>query len=168
MLRHLLAVLALPFNVLVTIPALILWCRGGFEAPSLFALTTDLGVLAIAVGLSLMVATIRLFAKAGRGTLAPWSPTGRLVVLGPYRFVRNPMISGVLFVLLGEALVFRSGALLAWWALFFAINAVYLPLSEEPGLERRFGEDYRRYKREVPRWIPRLAPVPAQPPREPG
>jgi len=43
-----------------------------------------------------------------------------------------------------------------------------MPLSEEPGLERRFGEDYRRYKRAVPRWIPRLVPVPPSPPRDPS
>jgi protein-S-isoprenylcysteine O-methyltransferase Ste14 len=162
MLRHLLAILVLPFNVLVTIPALLLW-RGGVEPPSWVAFTTDLGVLVAAVGLSLMITTIGLFVRVGRGTLAPWSPTERLVVQGPYRWVRNPMISGVLFVLLGEALVFRSAAILAWWALFFAANAVYLPLSEEPGLERRFGEAYRRYRREVPRWIPRLWPVPPSP-----
>jgi protein-S-isoprenylcysteine O-methyltransferase Ste14 len=168
MLRHILAILILPANVLVTIPVWILWRRGTPEVPSLFAFSTDLGLLAVAVGLSLMISTIGLFVKVGRGTLAPWMPTERLVVLGPYRFVRNPMISGVLFVLLGEALLFRSWPLLAWWALFFAINAVYLPLSEEPGLERRFGEDYRRYKREVPRWIPRLVPVPPSPPDAAG
>jgi protein-S-isoprenylcysteine O-methyltransferase Ste14 len=165
--RHLLAILVLPANVLVTVPALILWRRGAPEVPSFFAFTTDLGLLAIAVGLSLMAATIRLFVRVGRGTLAPWMPTERLVVLGPYRWVRNPMISGVLFVLLGEALLFRSWQILAWWALFFAANAVYLPLAEEPGLEQRFGEDYRRYKRDVPRWIPRLVPVPPRPPAGP-
>jgi protein-S-isoprenylcysteine O-methyltransferase Ste14 len=122
-------------------------------------------VLLAAVGLSLMGATIGLFVRVGRGTLAPWSPTRRLVVQGPYRWVRNPMISGVLFVLLGETLLFRSPALLAWWAFFFLGNAIYLPLSEEPGLEARFGEDYRRYKRQVPRWIPRLTPAPGAPPQ---
>jgi protein-S-isoprenylcysteine O-methyltransferase Ste14 len=74
------------------------------------------------------------------------------------------MISGVLFVLLGEALVFRSAPILAWCAFFFLGNTLYFVVSEEPGLERRFGEDYRRYKREVPRWLPRLRPVPPSPP----
>jgi protein-S-isoprenylcysteine O-methyltransferase Ste14 len=161
--RHLLAVLALPANVLGTIPALILWRADGPVAPPPLALSTALGLLAAAVGLALMVATIRLFVRVGHGTLAPWDPTERLVVRGPYRWVRNPMISGVLFVLLGEALLLRSEGILAWWALFFLANAIYLPLSEEPGLERRFGEDYRRYRRAVPRWIPRLSPVPPSP-----
>jgi len=38
------------------------------------------------------------------------------------------------------------------------VNAIYIPLVEEPGLERRFGDDYFLYKKNVPRWIPRLRP----------
>ena len=68
------------------------------------------------------------------------------------------MISGVLFNLLGEALLFGSPAIGLWFALFFLGNAIYIPLSEEPGLERRFGDAYRSYKAAVPRWIPRLTP----------
>jgi len=166
MARHLLAVLALPFNALVTIPALILWRTGGLQVPSIFALSADVGIASMALGLSLMTATIGLFVRVGRGTLAPWSPTERLVVQGPYRWVRNPMISGVLFVLLGEALVFRSPGLFAWWGFFFLGNAIYMPFAEEPGLEARFGEAYLRYKREVPRWLPRLFPVAASPPKD--
>jgi len=162
MVRHLLAILALPANVLVTVPAAILW-RTGASVPAPFAFSTDLGVLSMVVGLSLMISTIRLFIRVGRGTLAPWSPTRQLVVRGPYRRVRNPMISGVLFVLIGEALIFRSPWLMAWWGGFFLANAFYLPRFEEPGLEQRFGEAYARYRREVPRWIPRIVPVPASP-----
>jgi protein-S-isoprenylcysteine O-methyltransferase Ste14 len=76
-------------------------------------------------------------------------------VLGVYRHVRNPMISGVLLNLLGEALLFGSRPIALWFAIFFAANAIYLPLVEEPGLEARFGDDYRRYRAAVPRWVPR-------------
>ncbi len=68
------------------------------------------------------------------------------------------IISGVLANLLGEAALFWSPALLGWFALFAIANAVYIPLSEEPGLERRFGDEYRRYREAVPRWIPRWQP----------
>jgi protein-S-isoprenylcysteine O-methyltransferase Ste14 len=112
----------------------------------------------IAAGLGLMYRTISLFARVGEGTLAPWDPTRRLVVLGPYRHVRNPMITGVLAVLLGEAVLLGSAALLVWFGAFFAVNAIWMPLVEEPGLVERFGDDYRRYKRAVPRWIPRRTP----------
>ncbi len=61
----------------------------------------------------------------------------------------------------GEALLFGSLSLLAWAILFVTINAIYIPLHEEPRLERRFGDHYRRYKQRTPRWIPRLRPLAA-------
>jgi protein-S-isoprenylcysteine O-methyltransferase Ste14 len=68
------------------------------------------------------------------------------------------MITGVLCILVGEAALFGSVPLLTWAAAFFAVNAVYMPLVEEPGLRRRFGEGYEAYRAAVPRWIPRLRP----------
>ena len=151
--RHAAAVLLLPGVVTVGVPALILWRTGASIHP-----LGLVGLPLIAVGLLLVVSTVRLFATVGRGTLAPWDQTTRLVVRGPYRYVRNPMISGVLFVLLGEAAFFGSLALQLWFGLVLAANAVYMPLVEEPGLERRFGEEYERYRAHVPRWIPRVRP----------
>jgi protein-S-isoprenylcysteine O-methyltransferase Ste14 len=68
------------------------------------------------------------------------------------------MISGVMFILLGEVFLSASLPLLIWFAIFAAVNMVYIPLAEEPGLEKRFGEDYLAYKINVPRWIPRVRP----------
>ena len=104
----------------------------------------------------LFVASLRRFAGEGEGTLAPWDPPRRLVVRGPYRFVRNPMISGVIFLLFGEALVLASWPHAAWALAFLALNAVYIPLVEEPQLERRFGDAYREYRANVRRFLPRL------------
>ena len=109
------------------------------------------GVPLIVLGFALWLRTVMLFARVGKGTLAPWDPPERFVAEGPYRRWRHPMISGVLLVLLGEAALFGSLALLAWAALFFAINAVYLPLVEEPRLVRRFGREYEDYMQRVPR-----------------
>ena len=99
--------------------------------------------------------TVALFFGVGRGTLAPWDPPQRLVVRGPYRHVRNPMISGVLAVLLGEAALFGSWAVLAWWGVVFAVNAAWFVVFEEPDLRDRFGADYDAYAARTPRWIPR-------------
>jgi protein-S-isoprenylcysteine O-methyltransferase Ste14 len=151
--RHLLAICLLPGVVAGVLPALIVW-GDGLAAWPLVAL----GAVVIALGLGLIVQTVALFATVGEGTLAPWDPTARLVVQGPYRRVRNPMISGVLCVLVGETLLFGSTALLVWLALVFAVNAIYLPLVEEPGLRRRFGAEYEAYRDAVPRWLPRLRP----------
>jgi protein-S-isoprenylcysteine O-methyltransferase Ste14 len=119
------------------------------------ALPVLLGCVLIAGGLAMWVWTVVLFHRIGNGTLAPWDPTRRLVVEGPYRHVRNPMITAVIAVLLGEAALFSSSALLIWCATFIAINWTYFVLSEEPGLERRFGDEYRAYRAAVPRWVPR-------------
>src|SRR5204862_5613266 len=92
------------------------------------------GVVLGAVGLALFTASVFYFWSRGRGTLAPWDPPRQFVVDGPYRFVRNPMISGVLLVLLAEACILRSRAHAEWMALFAAINAMYIPILEEPML----------------------------------
>jgi hypothetical protein len=68
------------------------------------------------------------------------------------------MISGVLLVILGEAMVSQSRPHLEWALLFFLINAVYIPLLEEPPLRERFGDAYQQYCRHVPRLVPRLRP----------
>ncbi len=155
-------ILILPGNVVVVIPALILWAAGetwyGAAALSVRDVTLWLGLATAVPALGLMVWTTRLFATHGEGTPAPWDPPRRLVVRGPYRHVRNPMISGVILFLIAEILVSRAPALAGWAAVFALANAVYFPLVEEPALVRRHGEAYRRYKRYVPRWIPRLTP----------
>jgi protein-S-isoprenylcysteine O-methyltransferase Ste14 len=116
------------------------------------------GIGLLAVGLVLFLASLRRFLDEGRGTLAPWDPPRGLVVQGPYRYVRNPMISGVVLTLFGEAAVLLSRPHLLWALVFLGINAVYIPLLEEPLLAERFGADYREYRRHVPRLLPRWRP----------
>jgi protein-S-isoprenylcysteine O-methyltransferase Ste14 len=154
LLRHVLAILILPFTVTVVVPAALL-ARDGAHAPLLSRLG---GVLLALAGLFLVIRTIGYFATRGRGTLAPWDPPRHLVVSGIYRRVRNPMISGVLLILAGEALWFSSAPLALWFGAVFAINALYIPLVEEPMLRRRFGAEYETYARNVPRWVPRSSP----------
>lgn len=171
-LRHLLAVLLLPFVVVVAVPAWLLTDRTGigtgWEGASLWEwLSRSAGGITLLGGLALFGWCVALFARVGRGTLAPWDPTRELVAVGPYRHVRNPMISGVVLMLVGEALLWRSWALSAWAAVVVLVNHAYFVLSEEPGLEERFGERYRVYKANVPRWVPRLRPwdgMPESPP----
>jgi len=169
-LRHALAICLLPGTVVVLVPALIVRAADsvsiGWGLPgALAALPVAFGAALLVTGGVLVVWTITLFVRVGRGTLAPWDPTSTLVVQGPYRHVRNPMISGVLFVLLGESVLLGSWPLLAWFAVVAAVNAAYLPLVEEPGLVGRYGVDYERYRDAVPRWLPRLrAWEAAQPP----
>jgi protein-S-isoprenylcysteine O-methyltransferase Ste14 len=156
------AILILPCTGVLLIPALLLWVsqntRFAADVSGFGQIGFWFGLCALVLGFGLLIWTISLFAKLGRGTLAPWEPTKRLVVSGPYRHVRNPMITGVLFILFGEALLFQSWPIAIWMVLFFMINAIYFPLVEEKDLERRFGEEYVLYRQNVPRWIPRLRP----------
>jgi protein-S-isoprenylcysteine O-methyltransferase Ste14 len=162
--KHLRSILLLPCMLTIFIPGTILWLTGpdtlGIwrSMPSSMVVLPILGGVCLGSGLVLAVATIRLFVSFGEGTIAPWDPPQRLVIRGVYRQVRNPMITGVCLVLLGEALLAASLPLLGLFAFGVIINVIYVPLSEEPGLARRFGEDYLVYKRNVPRWIPRLTP----------
>jgi len=160
--RALRSVAILPGMVVVLMPAGILWVfrdthRAHNVAPASSASFWS-GIVLALCGVAMIAWTVSLFAGIGRGTLAPWEPPKHLVVRGPYRHVRNPMISGVLAALLGEAIFFQSWPLAAWFLVFFAGNAIYFPLVEEPGLQRRFGEEYTLYRRYVPRWVPRLRP----------
>jgi protein-S-isoprenylcysteine O-methyltransferase Ste14 len=96
------------------------------------------------------------FIFIGKGTPWPFAPPKKLVVEGLYRYVRNPMESGFILVLFGEALVFESSAIVLY--LIFCLFWLHLKqvLIEEPGLRRRFGKTYEQYCNSVPRWIPRL------------
>ncbi len=152
------ALLLLPGTVLVLVPAVILTFTGidaRFGEPTLSGLFFFwAGLLCAAAGTGLAGWAMALFIRRGRGTPAPWDPPRNLVVAGPYRHVRNPMITGVLLILAAEALLLRSWALAAWGVVFFLGNCLYFPLVEEPGLVNRFGDDYREYRANVPRWIP--------------
>jgi protein-S-isoprenylcysteine O-methyltransferase Ste14 len=163
MLRPVQAIALLPGMATIVIPGVIISSTGavnpGWSLPSpLNGIPLMAGGFLIGAGLLLMVKTITLFATVGKGTLAPWTPTQKLVLRGAYRSVRNPMISGVFCVLLGESVLFGSLPLLYWFLAFVLANAVYIPLFEEPGLQKRFGEAYVQYKKNVPRWIPRFHP----------
>lgn len=156
------AVLILPVNAVIVIPGLLLWMTHGISwswnvaspaTPQFWAT-----LFLFAAGFWMGAWTARMFMILGQGTPAPWDPPRKFVVAGPYRYVRNPMISGVIAMLFAEAMFFDSLALICWAVFFFAANMIYMPLFEEPGLEARFGEDYLTYKRHVPRWLPRRTP----------
>lgn len=158
--RHLISVLIAPATMTVFIPALVLWTTGG-EAPDLGSLPGLLRALAgaafIAFGLWFLVWTVLLFDRVGEGALAIGSPV-HLVVRGPYRHVRNPMMTAVFCIQLGTAVATASPWLFGWFAFFVTATAIAIPAVEEPHLVRRFGAEYESYRRHVPRWIPQPHP----------
>ena len=161
MLEWLKTILLLPFNVVVTIPCFILYFSGyHYNSPDIKYLIA--GILLLSAGLFLAGWTMVLFNNIGKGTLAPWNPPENLVVKGPYCYVRNPMIIGVLLVLISEYFLLNAIEILWWTVLFFIINNIYFYVFEERQLENRFGEEYKKYKKNVPMWIPRFTPWKSQ------
>jgi protein-S-isoprenylcysteine O-methyltransferase Ste14 len=159
--RHVLSFLVAPVTMTVVIPALIVIASDA-RMPDLHAplhlVLVILGGVLIAGGVGMLIWTVYLFDRVGKGTLGVGDAMGQpvnLVVRGPYRHVRNPMISGVFAILLGEAAVAASGWLLLWFAIFFSGMTTFIQVWEEPHLIQRFGDEYVSYRANVPRWVPR-------------
>lgn len=150
--RALFAFLVLPGIAAILVPPLLAsvdsW-KGSPFLPGLFVMLAG-GVV--------LVWCVRDFYVSGKGTLAPWDPPRQLVVIGLYRFVRNPMYLGVLLFVLGWSF-YLSSPVLAVYAGFLAIGFhVRVVKYEEPWLESQFGEEWRTYRTAVSRWLPRVSP----------
>lgn len=161
--RHIIALLALPIMMLVFMPAIILNFTDSQQQlivlPYLLVtIKFILSIILFGCGLFIAVANIITFAKIGKGTLAPWDPPKKLVIHGMYRYVRNPMISGVMMMLIAEFFYFFTLPIGIWMIVFIGIVVILIPLGEERELEKKFGDDYTEYKKHVPRWIPRFTP----------
>jgi protein-S-isoprenylcysteine O-methyltransferase Ste14 len=114
-----------------------------------------LGGAVAVLGALILLWCVRDFYVAGKGTLAPWDPPRRLVVVGLYRFMRNPMYVGVLTLVLGWSLLFGSPMLAAYVVVLATAFHLRVILYEEPRLTASFGPDFERYCATVPRWLPR-------------
>lgn len=151
-LRALLALLILPGLAAFLAPPLLAmldpWRRGIF-AP---------GAALMLLGVVLLLWCVRDFYLAGKGTLAPWDPPKRLVTIGLYRFVRNPMYVGVLTLVAGWALLLTSLFLASYTLLLAIAFHIRVINFEEPWLAAQFGDAWQRYRSAVNRWRPRVSP----------
>lgn len=114
-----------------------------------------LGIILNILGYSLAVWCVMLFIKEGKGTPLPFAPPKRLVLTGPYRFVRNPMVIGTVLFLLGNAILLGSAGIFIYTVIIFLIMHFFV-LVEERSLVRRFGAEYTSYLKDIPRWLPRF------------
>lgn len=141
--------------VLVFLPARLLSWSRVTTSPAI-GVAQATGMLAAAIGAALALWCVLAFALLGRGTPAPFDPPRRLVLRGPYKFVRNPMYLGAAIALAGAALFYRSAALAAYAGAFLLMMHAFVMWYEEPTLRATFGVEYDRYCRQVRRWWPRL------------
>ena len=141
--------------VLIYLPGRLLsWT--GIVRPAAIGVPQVAGMVIGAVGAAVALWCIFTFATIGRGTPAPFDPPRRLVIQGPYRFVRNPMYIGAGLALASAALFYESLPMLGYTGLFFLATHVFVVGYEEPTLRRTFGQEYEAYCRQVGRWWPRV------------
>ena len=139
--------------VLIYVPARLLsW--PGIVRPVAIEVQQIAGMVIGAAGAAVALWCIFTFAFVGRGTPAPFDPPRRLVIQGPYRFVRNPMYIGAGLALAGAALFYKSLPLLGYTGLFFLATHLFVLRYEEPALRRTFGQEYEAYCGRVRRWWP--------------
>jgi protein-S-isoprenylcysteine O-methyltransferase Ste14 len=147
--RAVIAFLALPGIVAIIVP---LWiATSGASRPAFNPVCLPV----LVVGIFLLLWCVRDFYVAGRGTLAPWSPPKHLVIVGLYRFSRNPMYIAVILILSGWAIGFSSPGLALYAVAVVILFHLRVIFHEEPWLESKFGEGWVRYRADVPRWIGR-------------
>ena len=147
LIRAVLAFLALPGMMAFVIPGAWLWSDPNARLVHPWAL------LLLAAGCATLLWCVRDFYVAGKGTLAPWAPPVQLVVVGLYRYSRNPMYLSVSTILLAWALAFGSSGLLIYAlmvAIAFHLRVVF---GEEPWLARTHGLQWEQYASRVPRWF---------------
>lgn len=153
----LLFLLVAPGVVVVLVPWLISGWRG-VDWGAAGWIAVPVSVILIVIGAVFLVHSFGRFAAQGVGTPAPIAPTRHLVVTGVYRYVRNPMYLSIVVILIGQALLLGNGWLALYALLAVLVTEGFVHFHEEPTLRRRFGEEYERYRAEVPGWWPRRTP----------
>lgn len=127
------------------------WMPGTTRPAAMIAV----GALLTIAGIAVLLQAFGRFVLEGAGTPAPQAPTERLVVGGPYRYVRNPMYLALQAIIVGQVLLLDRPVLLVYAAGVLAMTIAFVRLYEEPALARRYGEQYEAYRRAVPGWRPR-------------
>ena len=138
--------------LLVFLPARVLTLAGICKPVSFAAQVAGMAVGAS--GATLALWCIFTFVVIGRGTPAPFDPPRHLVVVGPYRLIRNPMYLGAVLALAGASLLYGSWALLGYCVAFAFVTHLFVVAYEEPTLRATFGSPYLRYCDQVGRWWP--------------
>jgi len=144
----------------VTVAGALPWLLTGGYADRLPGswLVAVICIVVIAGAVAMLLYSFAHFALKGRGTPAPIAPTENLVVSGPYRYVRNPMYVAVITIILAQALLFGSSAVLIYGLVVAASVFGFTRLYEEPTLSETHGAAYARYRAAVPGWWPRVTP----------
>jgi protein-S-isoprenylcysteine O-methyltransferase Ste14 len=144
--RSVIAFLAMPGVVAYLVPGTWAWLAR-------LPLHWPIGLVLVALGTVSLLWCVRDFYVSGKGTLAPWAPPQSLVVVGLYRYSRNPMYVSVTIILFGWAVAFRSAGLLAYALAIAAAFHMRVVFGEEPWLAQMHGAAWQQYTGRVRRWF---------------
>ncbi|MGC1910001.1 MAG: isoprenylcysteine carboxylmethyltransferase family protein [Candidatus Dormiibacterota bacterium] len=151
-------VLAFPFGPGL-IPVLIPWMITHWQAGTPYPAAVRVpGVALIAIGGLLTVATFGRFLTEGRGTPWPTDPPSsrKVMVGGPFSYVRNPLYVAFVLAIVGQALLLSRPVLLIYTVVLLICLVAFVRFWEEPTMAKRYGAEYEAYRKRVPGWWPRL------------
>ena len=145
-----------PIVSLVSVPPVLVLLERRLRLPRLPNGARRLVAIPLVVlGVAVIFWSVMSLVTQGRGTPNPDNPPKVMVEEGPYRYSRNPMVIGMLLLLLGMGLLARSLLLVLYVPMLGLATQFYLVRTEEPVLIQRFGQAYLDYQLRVPRWLRR-------------
>lgn len=153
LIRNIAAIILLPCTVTIYIPYQIIYPTSVLRPDSL-SVSQYSAMLLLVIGTAILFRSIWSFAHVGKGTLAPFDETKKLVVDGLHRYVRNPMYIGVILMLLAESWFYWSSGLLIYTAICFVVANIMVIGYEENRLKYKYGDEFLQYCTHVNRWVP--------------
>lgn len=115
-----------------------------------------IGIAPMAIGIPLALYCTAVLFIPGKSRPAPYDAGGIFTIAGPYCYVRNPFMLGVIFTLWGEAVLMARIVMIAYALVFTWCIHFWVVFFEEPALQERFGNEYKSYRNAVPRWFPKF------------
>ena len=147
---------------LVFFPALMYAVAVNFVVPVDSLIVSTVGAIFVLIGAVFMVWSNIDMVKIGRGcptdgfNIALGERTKRLIVQGPYKYTRNPMLFGTFVFYVGLALLFNSYSALIVPIVFISYMVWHVKKFEEPRLYNDFKDEYVEYKKRTPLLFPKF------------
>ena len=155
--KSLLFGLTVGFGLMILLPYFMMTINNQLPLPVVnHTFLKIIGVALVALGVFIFLFNTFAFKRYGSGTPVPIEPPKELVAEGLYKYVRNSMYLGYFGIVFGEFFILGHLTLLFYAMLFVILTHLYVVFNEEPGLKKRFGNNYERYIKSVPRWLPKL------------
>ena len=146
--------LILVVTFLMILPNFFIYLNDSFQLPVYTNIIFQIiGGIFILGAILIDFSSFMLFKKFGQGTPVIIEPTKKLVIKGLYKYTRNPIYLGHILIVIGELLLFGRPFLLVYILLAFIFLHFYIIKYEEPEMDRKFGNDYFKYKTMVNRWL---------------